>query len=89
MYGKFYYGKKGISTSLKERHLPKKLNLLQKRRRIEVEKGMLDNVAKVRTYIERIITNDGTKVYKGNLETVHCWTSNGSPKMSLKQNNRN
>ena len=47
-----------VSVMKRVRHVPKDLNLLQKRRRVEVGKEMLDNVAMKSTVIERINTGD-------------------------------
>ena len=46
------------------RLVPKYLSLLQKRRRIELAKEMLDKIDENPTLIKRIITSDETWVYE-------------------------
>ena len=48
----------------------KNLNFLQKERRVEVAKEMLDNLAGDPTFIKRIITGDETWVYEYDVDTA-------------------
>ena len=65
------------------RLVPKDLNLLSKRRRAEVAKEGLDNIAEDPTFIKRIITGDETWVYEYDVETVQQsseWRPKNEPK---------
>ena len=56
------------------RLVPKDLNFLQKERRVEVAKEMLDNVTDGPTFIKRIIIGDKTWVYEYDVETVQQYS---------------
>uniref|UniRef100_A0A0K8WBT5 Mos1 transposase HTH domain-containing protein n=1 Tax=Bactrocera latifrons TaxID=174628 RepID=A0A0K8WBT5_BACLA len=72
-------GMKRVNDTL----VPKDLNLLQKRRRIEIAKEMLDNLAEDPKFIKRIITGDAAWVCEYDVDAAEksCEKSiNNEPK---------
>ncbi|XP_014091877.1 protein GVQW3 [Bactrocera oleae] len=80
-------GMKRVNDTL----VPKEMNLLQKRRRVEVAREMLDNVAEDHTFIKRIVTGDVAWVYEYDVEAVEQSTeksTNNEPKPKKQRQSR-